>query len=191
MTVIEWRNTIFHFEPHLSSSSCCSLKKFRVTPTSEKVKNTDRWTNRQKYLQATTNQCRIQIRPSLARTYLKPKNMMIKHLNFTHVFLYLLSQKVSKSSYNSETWVIICVSKTGCRYLNRSLPNQFLWMLDKPEVLAEVTEWPRFLPWQFDTVVDGNGCLFLGQQQTAGSPFHHAPLKCLIVCFIWGWSWVC
>ena len=24
-------------------------------------------------------------------------------------------------------------------------------MLDKPEVLAEVTERPRFLPWEFDT----------------------------------------
>ena len=24
-------------------------------------------------------------------------------------------------------------------------------MLDKPEVLAEVTERPRFIPWEFDT----------------------------------------
>ena len=27
------------------------------------------------------------------------------------------------------------------------------WMLDKPEVLAEVTEQPRFLPWEFDTTM--------------------------------------
>ena len=55
------------------------------------------------------------------------------------------SQKVSKV-------VIIYVSKTGCRYLNCSLPNQFPWIIDKPEVLAEVTKRPRFLPWQFDTI---------------------------------------
>ena len=27
-------------------------------------------------------------------------------------------------------------------------------MLDKPEVLAEVTEQPRFLPWVFDTLLE-------------------------------------
>ena len=27
------------------------------------------------------------------------------------------------------------------------------WMLDKPEVLAEVTEQPRFLPWEFDATM--------------------------------------
>ena len=44
--------------------------------------------------------------------------------------------------------------RLAARYLNRSLPNPFPGfpgVLDKPEVLARVTEQPRFLPWEFDT----------------------------------------
>ena len=37
------------------------------------------------------------------------------------------------------------------RYINHSLPNPIPCVLDKPEVLAEDTKQPRFLPWEFDT----------------------------------------
>ena len=35
---------------------------------------------------------------------------------------------------------------------NKPLSPKPPWMLDKPEVLAAVTEQPWYLPWEFDTV---------------------------------------
>ena len=44
-------------------------------------------------------------------------------------------------------------SKTGSK-IPLPLSPKSPWMLDKLEFLAEVTELPRFLPWQFNTATE-------------------------------------
>ena len=39
-------------------------------------------------------------------------------------------------------------------------------MLDKPEVLAEVTERHRFLPWEFDTIIKSKEMLLGNDRRT-------------------------
>ena len=70
---------------------------------------------------------------------------------FYSCVLYLLSQKVSKSSYNSVAWVIICVGKTAVIHFNRYLPYPIACVQDILEALVEDTKQPKFLPWEFDT----------------------------------------
>ena len=61
--------------------------------------------------------------------------------------------RVSKSSYNSVLELSFVLVRLAIRYLNRSLPNPIPCVLDILEVLGEDTEQPRFLPWEFDTVM--------------------------------------
>ena len=49
-----------------------------------------------------------------------------------------------------QKWWSKGIEKTGCK-IPLPLSPKSLWMLDKPEVLAGVTQQPRFLPWEFDT----------------------------------------
>ena len=48
----------------------------------------------------------------------------------------------------SQSFVLV---RLAVRYLNRSLRNPILFVLDILEVLVEDTKHPRFLPWKFDT----------------------------------------
>ena len=50
-----------------------------------------------------------------------------------------------KGKHKNRVSYHLCLVRLASSYLYRSLPKS-PWMLDKPEVLAEVTEQPRFLP---------------------------------------------
>ena len=64
------------------------------------------------------------------------------------VALHHLSKNVPFCS-RLENKIKIC-EKIKKQILTKQITKS-LWMLDKPEDLAEVTERPRFLPWEFDT----------------------------------------
>ena len=63
----------------------------------------------------------------------------------------LLSQRLVRVVTTLILKLSFVLVRLAIRYLNRSLPNPIPCVLVKPEVLAEDTEQPRFLPWEVDT----------------------------------------
>ena len=71
--------------------------------------------------------------------------------HYTLFLLYLLSQRLVKVVTSLLLELSLMLVRLTVRYLNRSLPNPILCVLDILEVLVEDIEQPRFLPWEFKT----------------------------------------
>ena len=87
-------------------------------------------------------------------TYMSPIHHIKKHLSLTFVVSHLLSQRLVKVSTTLLLELSIVLVRLAVRYLDRSLPNPIPCVLDIPEVLVEDTKQPRFLPWEFGTLLD-------------------------------------